>query len=49
MENKAKQNLDFLENMFNEQEKGKDVARRRKVSRRYYRKLMPTIYTDFLV
>ena len=45
---RAKQNLDFLENMFNEQEKeGKDVARRRKVSRRYYKKLMPTIYTDF--
>ena len=33
---RAKQNLDFLENMFNEQEKeGKDVARRRKVSRTY--------------
>ena len=45
---RAQQNLDFLENMFNEQEKeGKDVARRRKVSRRYYKKLMPTIYTDF--
>jgi len=45
---RAKQNLDFLENMFHEQEKeGKDVARRRKVSRRYYKKLMPTIYTDF--
>ena len=45
---RAKQNLDFLENMFDEQEKeGKDVARRRKVSRRYYKKLMPTIYTDF--
>ena len=45
---RAKQNLDFLENKFNEQVKeGKDVARRRKVSRRYYKKLMPTIYTDF--
>jgi len=45
---RARQNLDFLENMFDEQEKeGKDVARRRKVSRRYYKKLMPTIYTDF--
>ena len=45
---RAKQNLDFLENMFNEQEKeGKDVARRRKVSRRYYKKIMPTIYSDF--
>jgi len=45
---RAKQNLNFLENMFNKQEKeGKDVARRRKVSRRYYKKLMPTIYIDF--
>ena len=45
---RAKQNLDFLEAMFNKQEKeGIDVARRRKVSRRYYNKLMPTIYTDF--
>ena len=48
MESKSKTKLRFLENMFNEQEKeGKDVARRRKVSRRYYKKLMPTIYTDF--
>ena len=45
---RAKQNLNFLENMFNKQEKeGKDVAKRRKVSRRYYKKLMPTIYIDF--
>ena len=34
--------------MFDQQEKeGIDVARRRKVSIRYYKKLMPTIYTDF--
>ena len=46
---RAKQNLDFLEDMFDKQEKeGIDVERRRKVSRRYYKKLMPTIYTDFL-
>ena len=46
---RAKYNLDFLENMFDKQEKkGIDVERRRKVSRRYYKKLMPTIYTDFL-
>ena len=46
---RAKYNLDFLEDMFNKQEKeGMDVERRRKVSRRYYKKLMPTIYTDFL-
>ena len=45
---RAKQNLEFLENMFTKQEKdGKDVASRRKVSRRYYKKIMPTIYTDF--
>ena len=45
---RAKQNLEFLENMFTEQEKdGKDVASRRKVARRYYKKIMPTIYTDF--
>ena len=45
---RAKQNLRFLENMFTEQEKdGKDVTSRRKVSRRYYNKIMPTIYTDF--
>ena len=46
---RAKYNLDFLEDMFEKQEKeGMDVERRRKVSRRYYKKLMPTIYTDFL-
>ena len=46
---RAKYNLDFLEDMFNKQEKdGVNVERRRKVSRRYYKKLMPTIYTDFL-
>jgi len=46
---RAKYNLDFLEDMFDKQEKeGKDVERRRKVSIRYYKKLMPTIYTDFL-
>ena len=46
---RAKYNLDFLEDMFDKQEKeGMDVKRRRKVSRRYYKKLMPTIYTDFL-
>ena len=46
---RAKYNLNFLEDMFNKQEKeGVDVERRRKVSRRYYKKLMPTIYTDFL-
>ena len=46
---RAKYNLDFLEDMFKKQEKeGVDVERRRKVSRRYYKKLMPTIYTDFL-
>ena len=46
---RAKYNLDFLEKMFEKQEKdGVDVKRRRKVSRRYYKKLMPTIYTDFL-
>ena len=46
---RAKYNLDFLEDMFDKQEKeGKDIDRRRKVSRRYYKKLIPTIYTDFL-
>ena len=46
---RAKYNLDFLEDMFDKQEKeGMDVERRRKVSIRYYKKLMPTIYTDFL-
>lgn len=46
---RAKYNLDYLEDMFDKQErKGIDVLRRRKVSRRYYKKLMPTIYTDFL-
>jgi len=45
---RAKYNLDYLEDMFDKQErKGIDVGRRRKVSRRYYKKLMPTIYTDF--
>ena len=46
---RAKYNLDYLEDMFDKQErKGIDVGRRRKVSRRYYKKLKPTIYTDFL-
>ena len=46
---RAKQNLNFLESMFDKQEKeGIDVARRRKVSRNYYKKLMPIIYNDFL-
>jgi len=46
---RAKYNLDFLEDMFDKQEKkGIDVGRRRKVSRNYYKKIMPTIYTDFL-
>ena len=45
---RAKENLNFLEDMFDQQEKeGIDVARRRKVSIRYYKNLMPTIYTDF--
>jgi len=45
---RAKQNLNFLEKMFEKQEKeGINVDRRRKVSKRYYKKLMPTIYTDF--
>ena len=46
---RAKQNLNFLESMFDKQEKeGIDVTRRRKVSRNYYKKLMPIIYNDFL-
>jgi len=45
---RAKENLNFLEDMFDQQEKeGIDVARRRKVSIRYYKNLMPTIYIDF--
>ena len=45
---RAKENLNFLEDMFDQQEKeGVDVDRRRKVSIRYYKNLMPTIYTDF--
>ena len=41
---RAKQNLNFLESMFDKQEQeGIDVARRRKVSRTYYKKLMPII------
>jgi len=45
---RAKQNLNFLEKMFTEQEnEGVDVSRRRKVSKRYYKRLMPTIYIDF--
>ena len=45
---RAKYNLDFLEDMFDKQEKGIDVGRRRKVSRRYYKKLMPTIYNTLV-
>jgi nitroreductase len=46
---RAKENLNFLENLFDEQEiEGIDVKKRRKLSRRYYKNIMPTIYSDFL-
>ena len=45
---RAKENLNFLENLFDKQEKeGVDVKKRRNLSRRYYKKLMPIIYSDF--
>ena len=45
---RAKENLNFLENLFDKQEKeGIDVKKRRNLSRRYYKKIMPTIYSDF--
>jgi len=45
---RAKDNLNFLENLFDKQEKeGVDVKKRRNLSRRYYKKIMPTIYSDF--
>ena len=45
---RAKENLNFLENLFDKQEKeGVDVKKRRNLSRRYYKKIMPTIYSDF--
>ena len=45
---RAKENLNFLENLFDKQEKeGIDVKKRRILSRRYYKKIMPTIYSDF--
>lgn len=46
---RAKENLNFLENLFDKQEiEGIDVKKRRKLSRRYYKNIMPTIYSDFL-
>lgn len=46
---RAKENLNFLEKLFDKQEKeGVDVKKRRILSRRYYKKIMPTIYSDFL-
>ena len=46
---RAKENLNFLENLFDKQEKeGIDVKKRRNLSKRYYKKIMPTIYSDFL-
>ena len=45
---RAKENLNFLENLFDKQEKeGIDVKKRRNLSRNYYKKIMPTIYSDF--
>ena len=45
---RAKQNLNFLEKIFEKQQaEGIDVEKRRKLSRRYYKKIMPTIYIDF--
>ena len=45
---RAKENLNFLENLFDKQEKeGIDVKKRRNLSKRYYKKIMPTIYSDF--
>ena len=45
---RAKQNLNFLEDLFEKQSKqGIDVTKRRNLSRRYYKKIMPTIYSDF--
>ena len=45
---RAKQNLNFLEKIFDKQQaEGIDVEKRRKLSRRYYKKIMPTIYIDF--
>ena len=42
------QNLNFLEDLFEKQSKqGIDVTKRRNLSRRYYKKIMPTIYSDF--
>ncbi len=46
---RAKENLNFLEKLFDKQEKeGTDVKKRRNLSRNYYKKIMPTIYSDFL-
>ena len=46
---RAKENLNFLEKLFDKQEKeGIDVKKRRNLSKRYYKKIMPTIYSDFL-
>ena len=45
---RAKENLNFLENLFDKQEKeGIDVKKRRNLSRRYYKIIMPSIYSDF--
>jgi hypothetical protein len=45
---RAQSNLEFLENTF----KGKDLSyrlkKRKKIANNYYRKLIPTVYTDFL-
>tara|TARA_B100000900_G_scaffold120206_1_gene101506 strand:- start:215 stop:946 length:732 start_codon:yes stop_codon:yes gene_type:complete len=45
---RAKENLNFLEKLFDKQEKeGTDVKKRRNLSKNYYKKIMPTIYSDF--
>ena len=46
--NRAKANISFLNESFNKPNLEDDLAKRKKMATDYYKKLIPTIYADFL-
>lgn len=46
--NRAKANINFLNDSFNKPNLEDDLAKRKKMATDYYKKLIPTIYADFL-
>lgn len=45
---RAKSNIDFLNNVYNKPDLTERDLKRKKMATNYYKKLIPTIYTDFL-